>query len=143
VLVMGRLSTNALQSPVAFALEIIELTVQASYQIYRLANRRLEFATLALPSVHSFDLGSPAPDLGVDLLAELAFLPDRHRLHDELHATSFTNSVLLGAVLSKVAPLPIATNEPVLVEEAHVSRIQESEKAGVYLHISPVRQMFG
>jgi len=127
---MGRLSTNALQPPVAFALEIIELTVQASNQIHRFGDRRLEFIALALPSVHTLNLGRPAPGLGVDLLAELALLSDRHRLHDELHATGFTNPVLLGAVLSEVAPLPIATDEPVLVEEAHVSKIQELGKAG-------------
>ena len=41
--------------------------------------------------------------------------------HDELHATSFACSVLSVAVLSKVAPFPVAAEKPVLVEEAHVS----------------------
>lgn len=143
MLVLGRLRTNTLQPPVALALEIIELAVQTSNQIHRLADGRLEFAPLALPPVDALDFGRPAPNLGVDLLAELALLTDRHRLHDELHATGFTNPVLLGTVLSEMAPLPIAADEPVLIEEAHVSGIQELGKAGICIHVSPMRGLFG
>ena len=119
---MARLSADSLQSSVAFATELIDLAIQASDQLHRFVNGRSEFVSFALPSVDTVDLGRPASHLGVDLLAQLALGPDRNRCHDELHTTSFTNSVLLGTVLAEVAPLPVAAHEPVLIEEAHVSK---------------------
>jgi hypothetical protein len=43
-------------------------------------------------------------------------------LHDELHAARLAHAVLFGAVLSEMAPLPVATGKAVLIEETHVSR---------------------
>lgn len=77
--------------------------------------------SLALPSADTVHLSGSAAHLGVDLLAELAICASRNRLHDELHATRLADSVLFGAVLSEMAPLPIATDKTVLVVEAHVS----------------------
>lgn len=119
---MAQLSSNPLQSSVAFATQLIDLAIQASNQLHRFVNRRSEFVPLALPPVDTIDFGPPASHLGVDLLAQLALGPDRNRLHDELHTTSFTNAVFLGAVLAEVTPLPVAADESMLIEEAHVSR---------------------
>lgn len=76
---------------------------------------------LPLPPPDAVHLGGSAAHLGVDLLAELTVSSSRNCLHYKLHATRLADSVLLGTVLSEVAPLPVATNEPVLVVEAHVS----------------------
>jgi hypothetical protein len=76
---------------------------------------------LALPPPDAVHLSGSASHLRVNLLAELALGPSRNCLHDELHAARLADSVLLGAVLSEVAPLPVATGKAVLVEEAHVS----------------------
>lgn len=75
----------------------------------------------ALPSRNSLDFCGPTAHFCLDLLAKLALGARRDCLHDELHATGFADSVLLGAVLSEVTPLPIATGKAVLVIEAHVS----------------------
>lgn len=76
---------------------------------------------LALPPSDAINFCYPTAHLRVDLLAKLALRSRRNCLHDQLHAACFANSVLLGTVLSKVAPLPITTGKSVLVEEAHVS----------------------
>lgn len=125
--------TNALQPAVALAAQLIDLAIQTPDRVQRLVNGRSELGPLALPPVDALHLGGPAPHLRVDLLAELALRLDRHRLHDELHAARFANAVLLGAVLAEMAPLPIATGKTVLIEEAHVSTVQELGLAGVWL----------
>lgn len=119
---VAQLSPNPLQPTVTLATQLVELAIQASNQLHRFVDRCSELVPLALPSIDAVDLGRPASHLGVDLLAQLALRPDWYRLHDELHATGFTNSVLLGTVLAEVTPLPVAADEPVLIEEAHVSR---------------------
>lgn len=80
-----------------------------------------------MPAVDAFNLGGPAPHLGVDFLAQLALLTNRDRLHDKLHATCFANTIFAVAVLPEVTPLPVTANETMLIEEAHVSR------AGLFL----------
>jgi hypothetical protein len=117
------LGANALQPAVTLATKLIDLTIQNPNHVKRFVDRRPELAPFALPSVDPFNLCGPAPHLGVNLLAELALLSDGNRLHDKLHATCFTNPVLLGAVLAEVTPFPVTTHEPVLIEEAHVSRV--------------------
>ena len=112
---------NLLQSAVALAAELVDLAIQTSNHLDRLLNRSSEFIRFALPPCDAVDLSRAAPHLGVNLLAELALCSCRNRLHDEFHAARLANSVLLGTVLSEVAPLPIATGKAVLVEEAHVS----------------------
>jgi len=73
-----------------------------------------------LPAVNTLNLSSPAAHLGVDFLAQLAFLTNRDCLHDKLHATRFANTIFAVAVLSEVTPLPVAANKTMLIEEAHV-----------------------
>lgn len=41
-------------------------------------------------------------------------------MHDEFHTASFTCTVFPIAMLSEVAPFPVAACKPVLVEETHV-----------------------
>ena len=79
---------------------------------------------LALPPPNAIDLGGPAAHLCVNLLAELALSSRGNRLHNKLHAARFANPVLLGAVLSEVAPLPVAAGKSMLVKEAHVSNLK-------------------
>lgn len=77
-----------------------------------------------LPSAYTVHLSGSAAHLGADLLAQLAVCASGNRLHDEFHAARLADPVLLGAVLSEVAPLPIATGKAVLVVEAHVSDLK-------------------
>lgn len=120
--------SNLLQSAVALASELVDFVVQSSNHFQRFVDRRTELVAITLPAIDAFDLGSPAAHLGVDLLAELALGSCRNRLHDEFHATRFTDSVLLGTVLAKVTPLPVAASKSMLVVEAHVS----SGRAGLF-----------
>lgn len=116
------LTANSVQSLGALASQLPDLVVQRFDRVDGLVDRRPEFTPFTLPALDALDFSNPAALLGVDLLAELALLSDWERLIDEFHAASFTNPILLGTVLAKVAPLPVATCEPMLIEEAHVSR---------------------
>jgi len=116
------MAADALESPVPLAPKLIDLGVKTTNHLHRLVNRCTELVTLTLPAIDALDLGGPATHLGVDLLAQLALLAHRHGLHNELHAACFTDPILPIAVLAEVSPLPVATHEPVLIEEAHVSR---------------------
>jgi len=113
---------NCLQPALAFATQFIDLAVQASNYLHRLVDRSAELASLALPPANAVNFGGPAAHLCVDFVAQLALGACGDRLHDELHTARLTHSVLLGAVLAEVAPLPVAAGKTVLVEEAHVSR---------------------
>jgi hypothetical protein len=115
--------SNLLQSTVAFAAELVDLVVQSSNHLQRFVDRGTELVAIPLPAVDTFDFGGPAAHLGVNLLAKLALGSCGNRLHDELHATRFTDSVLLGTVLTEVSPLPVAASKAMLVVEAHVSSI--------------------
>jgi hypothetical protein len=116
--------SNRLQSALAFAAQLIDLAVQDANDIHGLINRSAELGSFPLPPANAIDLGGPSSHLCVNLLAQLALGACGDGLHDELHAARLAHSVLLGAVLAKVAPLPIATGKAVLVEEAHVSRVE-------------------
>jgi len=61
----------------------------------------------------------PPADLCGDLVADLAFLLDAIRLHYVFHTACFSGTVFSAAMLPEMAPLPIATGETVLIEEAH------------------------
>lgn len=113
--------SNLLQSTVALTAELVDLVVQSSNHLHRFVDRSSELAAITLPAVDTIDFGSPAAHLSVNLFAKLAFGPRGNRLHDELHAASFTDSVLLSTVLTEVTPLPVAASKSMLVVEAHVS----------------------
>jgi hypothetical protein len=115
---------NLRQSLVAFAAEIINLSVQTTNHLRGFLDRSTELVRLALPSANAVDLSGSASQFGLNLLAKLAFGPRRNCLHDELHATRLADPVLLGTVLAEVAPPPVATGKSVLVKEAHVSRLK-------------------
>ena len=115
---------SILQPAAALAAELVDFVIQSSNHLHRLVDRSTELAAIALPASNAFDLGGPAAHLGVDLLAELALGSSGNCLHDELHATRFTDSVFLGTVLAEVAPLPVAASESMLVVEAHVSSLK-------------------
>lgn len=116
--------SNLLQSAVALAPELVDFVVQSSNHLHGFVDRSTELAPIALPAIDALDLGGPTAHLGVDLLAELALGASRNRLHDELHAAGFTDTVLLGAVLAEVTPLPVAASKSMLVVEAHVSSVR-------------------
>jgi hypothetical protein len=113
-----------MQSALTFAAQLVKLAVQNSNNIHRLVDGSAELGSFALPPANPINLCGPSTHLGVDLLAQLAPSTCWNRLHDEFHAACLAHPVLLGAVLSKVAPLPVATGEAVLVKEAHVSRLK-------------------
>lgn len=69
--------------------------------------------------MNSLHLRLPPTALRVDLVTDLTFLRDPVGLHDQLHATRFAGSIFSIAVLSEVAPFPVATLKSMLVEEAH------------------------
>lgn len=125
---------NLLQSAVTLAAEFIDFAVKTSNHIDRFLDRRCELVWFALPPPDAVDLGHPAAHLGVNLLAKLALSSRGNRLHDQLHAARLANSVLLGTVLSEVAPLPVATGKAVLVEEAHVSGLKSWGYCCLTLH---------
>lgn len=114
-------SVNCLQSAVALARQLVDLSIQTTNHLHRFLDRSRELVRLPLPSPDAVHFRGSAAHLGVDLLTELAVSSSRNCLHDELHTTRLADSVLLGAVLSEVAPLPVAADEPVLIVEAHVS----------------------
>lgn len=58
--------------------------------------------------------------LGLDFRAYLAGLWLLMSGHDKLHSTSLASAVLLGTVLTEVAPLVIATSHLILIVETHV-----------------------
>jgi hypothetical protein len=115
---------NCLQPALTFAAQLVDFAVQTSNNVRRLVDRSAELGSLALPSANAVALSGPSAYLGVDLLTQLALGTRWNCLHDEFHAACLAHPVLLGAVLSEVAPLPVATGEAVLVKEAHVSRVK-------------------
>jgi hypothetical protein len=119
--------SNRMQSAMALAAQIMNLAVQDSNDIHGLVNRSAELGSLTLPPPDAIHLGGPSSRLCVNLLAQLALGACGDGLHDELHAARLTHSVLLGAVLAEVAPLPIATGKAVLIEEAHVSSVKSGD----------------
>jgi hypothetical protein len=114
-------SVDCLQSAVALARQLIDFPIQTANHVHRFLDRSPELMRLPLPPPDAVHFSGSAAHLSVDLLTELAVRSSRNRLHDELHTTRLADSVLLGTVLSEVAPLPVAADEPVLVVEAHVS----------------------
>ena len=114
---------SVLQPALALTAQLVDLVVQSSNHLQRFVDRGTELVAIPLPAVDTFDFGGPAAHLGVDLLAELALRASGNCLHDELHATRFTDSVLLGTVLTEVSPLPVAASKAMLVVEAHVSSV--------------------
>ncbi len=112
-------AANTLEPLVSLTAKVVDFGIQGSNHFERPVDGSFESTAFALPAVDSFDLGSSSSHLGVDLLTELALLADGHSLHDEFHAASLASAVLAVAVLSKVSPLPIATDKAVLIEEAH------------------------
>lgn len=113
---------DCLQSALAFAAQVINLAIQASNYLHGLVNRGAKLAVLTLPAADAVDFSGSSSHLRVDFVAQLALRPCWNGLHDELHTARLTHSVLLGTVLAKVAPLPVAAGKSMLVEEAHISR---------------------
>jgi hypothetical protein len=117
-------SVNRLQSAVALVGQFTDLSIQSANHLHGFLDGGSEFVRLALPSADTIHLRGSTAHLGVDLLTELAIGASRNCLHDEFHAACLADSVLLSAMLSEVAPLPIATSKTVLVVEAHVSDLK-------------------
>lgn len=115
---------DGLKSPLTLIAKVVDLLLQRFDNVGGPINGRAELAPFPLPTKDSFNLGSSTALFRVDLLAKLAFLADWDRLHDEFHTARFAGPVLSVAVLPEVAPLPVAALESVLVEEAHVSKLQ-------------------
>jgi hypothetical protein len=110
-----------LEPLLTLAAKLIYLPVEGSNDVGGPIDGGSKLGALALPARDPFDLCSSASLFRIDLVAKLAFLALGHGLHDEFHAARLAGSVLSVAVLSEVAPLPVAACESILVEEAHVS----------------------
>ena len=111
---------NGLKSSLTLTAQIENLLVQNLDHVIRSVDRGPELVTLSLPAADAINLCASPALFRVDFVAELAFLTDRDRLHDEFHSARFTCPVLSVAMLSKVSPFPIAAGKPVLIEETHV-----------------------
>jgi hypothetical protein len=72
------------------------------------------------PPLDSVLLLADLPLLCLDLRAVLAALHHRDALPHQFHATRLAGSVFLGAVGSKVAPLPVAAWHSILLVVAHI-----------------------
>lgn len=82
------------------------------------------FATgIVTPASDALQLGVATTAFCVDLVAYLALLSLQSGAVDELHAACFADAVLIGAVLTEVAPLPVAAGKDELVVETHVSDV--------------------
>lgn len=103
------------------AAKVIDFPVEGSNHVRGTIDGSSKLVALALPARDPFDLCSSSSLFRIDLVAQLAFLAEGNGLHDEFHAARLSGSVLSVAVLSEVAPLPIAACESMLIEEAHVS----------------------
>jgi len=97
---------------------LLDLIVQLLDHFQGLLDRS-RVPSLTLPASDSLTFRLTLAKLGVYLLAILALAWLLLRLVDKLHATGFTHAILPVAVLAEVTPLPIATSETVLLEEAH------------------------
>jgi len=118
-----------LQASLALIAKVHDLLLERLNNVLAAIDAGAKLATFTLPTHDPVDLSHSSALLGVDLLAQLAFLAYWHRCHNQLHTTGFTRAVLAVAVLTEVAPLPIAALESVLVKEAHYGCV--SGKAGV------------
>lgn len=98
----------------------MDLLIQCFDHVRRSVNRGPVFASFSLPAADALVLRTATSLFGIDLVAKLALLGILNGLHDELHAASFTSAVFPVAVLSEVAPFPVTTVKPMLVEETHV-----------------------
>lgn len=114
--------SNRLEPFLTLATKVVYLPVEGSNHVGGAIDGCSKLAALALPARDAVYLCGSSSLFRVDFVAELALLAEGNGLHDEFHAAGFSGSVLSVAVLSEVAPLPIAACESMLVEEAHVSR---------------------
>ena len=83
-------------------------------------NRRKVSVSLPCPPVNSLYLLNSSAALSFNLVTDPALLFQSICLHDQFHTTGLSSSVLAVAVLSEVAPFPVAAGETMLIEEAHV-----------------------
>lgn len=111
--------SNHLPPPLSLITQVIDFFLQRFHNISRPVNGRAIFARFSLPPKDSVNFSRAASLFCVDFFADLALLGDRDSLHNEFHAACFARPVFSVAMLSKVAPFPIAALETLLVEEAH------------------------
>ena len=98
----------------------MDFFVQCFDHVGRPVDRGPELSPFSLPAADALVLSTSASLLGIDFVAKLALLRVGNGVHDELHAASFTCAVFPVAVLSEVAPFPIAAGKTMHVEETHV-----------------------
>ena len=113
-------STNSLKTLSPLILKRVDLLLQVFDRGHGLVDRCPELSTVRLPALNTLVLGRSSTNLGVDLVAKLALLLHPRRRHDELHAARLAASVFPVAVLTEMAPLPVAALEDMLVEETHL-----------------------
>lgn len=111
---------DGLESPLALTPQVMDLFIQCLDHVGRSVDRGPELAPFSLPAADAFVLSTSAALLGIDLVAKLTLLRVGNGVHNKLHAAGFTCTVFPVAVLSEMAPFPVATGKSVHVEETHV-----------------------
>lgn len=107
-------------------MKIADLNVKTLDHVIGLVDRCAETTAFQFPALDLGDLGCSTAQLSVDFLASLALVRDAVGGHDQFHTTRFAGAVFTIAVLSEVAPLPVAASEQVLVEETHDTNTWEA-----------------
>lgn len=117
-----RRSTTSPKSPRAIGLlglELANLVLERLDVAESLLNRSAVAAWFPAPAVVVVDVLRLAALLGIDLEAQLALLLEAEGLENELGAAGLACAVLGLAVLTEVAPLPVAALVEELLVEAH------------------------
>jgi len=100
-------------------LQDVDLILKESGVFHGFLHRGSEFVSVPGPALvvsHELVVTTLLP---LDLLTKGAFLGELKSLKDHLHAARFTTAVLLLAVLTEVAPLPVTADELGVVVVTH------------------------
>lgn len=100
-------------------LERGNLIIQGPDGLLGFLNRSSVLAAIRLPAIDALLFRVLATILGVEFLTKFALLCQIVCFIDEFHAASLTTTILLLAVLAKVAPFEVKAGEDVLVVETH------------------------
>ena len=102
-----------------FVLQVADLAIETLDVLVCSVNGSSELSPFLLPATDSLSFFLASAELGLDLIACLAFAADGIGGHDEFHAAGLARSILSVAVLAEVAPLPVVALEHMLIEETH------------------------
>ena len=102
-------------------LKSADLFFQGLHVVFGVFYGRRKAATFSRPASDSIALGDGTTYLGVNFLTEATFGINVAERIDQLRATSLTDSIFTGTMLSEMAPFEVPTRETQLIIEAHFS----------------------